>query len=102
MIKRQEVAECCRKMAADFHKEPWFRVSGSRKQVHTCVGTLPGDPLADVVFALTFLAFQNSLEQSSSSGKWRRLLMYLGDAGASLGRERWCRRFCRAPPTWTT
>ena len=50
-------------MAADFHKELWFWVSGSRKQVHTFVGTRPGDPLADVVFALTFLAFQNSLEQ---------------------------------------
>ena len=38
------------------------RASGSRKQVHTFVGTRPGDPLADVVFALTFLAFQASLE----------------------------------------
>ena len=62
VIKRQEVAECWRKMAADFHKEPWFWVSGSRKQVHTFVGTRPWDPLADVVFALTFLAFPNSLE----------------------------------------
>ena len=44
VIKRQEVAECWRKKAADFHKEPWFWVSGSRKQVHTFVGTRPGDP----------------------------------------------------------
>ena len=44
LIKRQEVAECWCKMAADFHKEPWFWVSGSRKR----------DPLADVVFALTY------------------------------------------------
>ena len=51
MIKRQEVVECWRKMAADFHKEPWFWVSGSRKQVQMFVGTRPGDPLADVVFA---------------------------------------------------
>ena len=86
VIKRQEVAECWRKMASDFHKEPWFWVSGSRKQVHTFVGTRPGDPLADAVFALTFLAVQNSLEQFS--GRWRRRLMYHGDAGESLGRER--------------
>ena len=39
VIKRQEVAECWRKMAADFHKESWFWVWGSRKQVHTFVGT---------------------------------------------------------------
>ena len=59
-IKRQDVAVCWRKMAADFHRDPWFWVSGSRKQVHTLVGTRPGDPLADVVFA--FLAFQASQE----------------------------------------
>ena len=58
VIKRQEVAECWRKMAADFHKEPWFWESGSRKHVHTFVGTR-----LDAVFALTFLAFQNSLQQ---------------------------------------
>ena len=63
VMKRQQVAESWRKMAADLHKEPWFWESGSRKHVHTFVGPRPGDPLADVVFALTFLAFQNSLEQ---------------------------------------
>ena len=49
-MKRQDVAVSWRKMAADFHRDPWFWVSGSRKQVHAFVGTLPGDPLADVVF----------------------------------------------------
>ena len=63
-LKRQGVAACWRKMAAaDFHEEPWFGLSGSRKQVRTNVDTRPGDPLADVVFALTFLSFQMSLEQ---------------------------------------
>ena len=45
MIKRQEVAACWRKMVADFRRVPWFWVSGSRKQVHTFVGTRPGDLL---------------------------------------------------------
>ena len=62
-LKRHWVAACWRRMAADFHEEPWFWVSGLRKQVRTYVGTRPGDPLADVVFALTFLSFQTSLEQ---------------------------------------
>ena len=78
VIKRQEVAECWRKMAVDFHKEPWFWVSGSRIQVHTFVGTRPGDPLVDVVFALTFLAFQNSLEQ------------FLGQVEATINVPRRC------------
>ena len=80
VIKRQEVPACWRKMArtADFHKEPWFWVSGSRKQVHTLVGTRPGDTLADVVFALTFLAFQNSLEQ------------FLGQVGTTIRAPRRC------------
>ena len=55
-------------MSADFHKEPWFWVSGSRKQIH----------LADVVFALTFLAFQNSLEQ------------FLGQVEATISVTRRC------------
>ena len=52
-------------------------------QVHTFVGTRPGDPLADVVFA-TFLAFQNSLEQFL--GRVEPTINV--DAGVSLGRER--------------
>ena len=45
------------------YEEPWFGVAGSRKQVRTYAGTRPGDPLAEVVFDLTFLSFQTSLEQ---------------------------------------
>ena len=61
-MKRQEVAECWRKMATDFHKEPWFWVSDSRKQVHTFVGTRPASWPSRTVW-------------DSSSGS-----MYLGDA----------------------
>ena len=77
-IKRQDVAVCWRRMAPERYRDPWFWVSGSRKQVHTFFRTRPGDPLADLMFALTSLAFQESLEH------------FLMQVGASVRAPRRC------------
>ena len=50
-----------RGFARDWHLQASFRVSGSSRRVVPSTGVRPGDPLADVVFALSFLHLQKSL-----------------------------------------
>eukprot|EP00974_Lingulodinium_polyedra_P032211 3102997-Lingulodinium_polyedra.AAC.1 len=49
------------KLPADWHEQTSFRVIQGNALVHNLVGRRPGDPLADTVFALAFLAFQRRL-----------------------------------------
>ena len=50
-----------RRLVTDWHRGSWFAVPGSSAKVHVPFGCRPGDPLADITFALAFLAFQRML-----------------------------------------
>ena len=96
-VRRQEVAARWRRMAADFHRHPWFGVPGSQKQMHTSVGTRPGDPLADVVFAFTL--------RRTWKNTWHRLEPGCCFHGVLVAFSGWVtlwKRHCRTQRTWTT
>ena len=48
----------------DWAAGPWFTVRGSGSRIYTWLGTRPGDPLADLLFAVSFLAFQLTLTEN--------------------------------------
>ena len=58
-------------------------MSGSRKQVHTFVGTRPGDPLADVVLCLT--AWSSSSASGGDDSCTSAMRVYLWDGRGSAG-----------------
>ncbi len=45
-------------MLADWHRSSWFVTRGGGRRICTRVGTRPGDPLADLIFAMAFAIFQ--------------------------------------------
>ncbi len=48
-------------MLRDWSSNTWFAVRDGSDKVWTRLGVKPGDPLADLILALSFLAFQISL-----------------------------------------
>jgi hypothetical protein len=56
-LARHGVPEGWRSALADWHRGSWFMVRGSRRCILPSLGVRPGDPPADVVFAIAFAAF---------------------------------------------
>ena len=56
-LSRHGLAEGWRSALADWHRGSWFMVRGSDRCTMPLVGVRPGDPPADVVFAVAFTAF---------------------------------------------
>ena len=56
-LARHGVPEGWRSALADWHRGSWFMVRGSRRCILPSSGVRPGDPPADVVFAIAFAAF---------------------------------------------
>ena len=56
-LSKHGLAEGRRSALASWHRGSWFMVRGSRRCILPSLGVRPGDPLADVVFAIAFAAF---------------------------------------------
>ena len=63
VIQGLAVAAPWRRLLADWHRHTGFTVQGGRRIVSNLLGTRPGDPLADLVFALAFTVFQKRLRE---------------------------------------
>ena len=61
IIQRMKVGSQWQRLLVDWHRHASFTVRGGQRAVLTPVGTRPGDPLADLVFALAFVVFQQRL-----------------------------------------
>ena len=62
-LQRHLVPECWRSALADWHRGSWFSVRGSGRCIMPDLGVRPGDPPADVVFAIAFDAFLKLLNK---------------------------------------
>ena len=82
-IKAQGVAAIWRRFARDWHSWACFRTREGQRIARPWSGTRPGDPLADVCFAMVFAAVQLEIREFLDAKGWQHT--FRGDGASIFG-----------------